>query len=126
MTEKSKKNILIIDDETEALESLSSLFRRHGYGVLTADNGKDGLAFVKEHAPDLIILDLMLPDIDGSDIAAALLQFPATRDIPIIFLTAIVTKLEQEKAGEMIANRCIVAKPCKPEEILALVRDRIG
>lgn len=126
MGEQEKKNILIVDDEKEALASLADLFRRNGYGVLTAENGKDGLSFAKEEAPHLIILDLVLPDIDGSDVAAALLQDPATRNIPIIFLTAIVRKPEQEKSGAMIANRCIVAKPCKPQEILTLVRDRIG
>jgi len=126
MQGKPKKTILLIDDERDILDSLSSFLSRSGYGVLVADNGKEGLRLAKNDLPDLMILDLMLPDIDGSDVAVELLQGPATREIPIIFLTSIVTKLEQEETGEIIANRCIVAKPCKPEEILSLVKSRIG
>jgi DNA-binding response OmpR family regulator len=121
-----KKSILIVDDEKDVLDSLSVFLRRNGYGVLVADTGKEGLRLAKKEIPSLLILDLMLPDIDGSDVAAALLSQPSTREIPIIFLTSIMTKPEQEESGELIANRTIVAKPCKTDEILSLVKDRIG
>jgi DNA-binding response OmpR family regulator len=121
-----RKSILIVDDEKDVLDSLSVFLRRNGYGVLVADNGKEGLRLAKKEIPSLLILDLMLPDIDGSDVAAALLSHPSTREIPIIFLTSIMTKPEQEESGELIANRTIVAKPCKTDEILSLVKDRIG
>jgi len=121
-----RKSILIVDDEKDILDYLSGFLRRSGYGVVVADSGAEGLRIAKKDLPSLIILDLMLPDIDGSDIAAELLQNSSTREIPIIFLTSVVTKAEQEKAGEIIANRCIVAKPCRSEEILELVKNRIG
>jgi DNA-binding response OmpR family regulator len=121
-----KKSILIVDDEKGILDSLSGLLRRNGYGVNVADTGKEGLALAKKENPGLIILDLMLPDIDGTDVAVELMHDPVTRNIPIIFLTGVLTKDEQQESGEMIANRCIIAKPCKSEEILALVKNRIG
>lgn len=121
-----RKNILIIDDEKDILDSLSSFLKRSGYGVAVADTGKAGLDLAKKELPGLIILDLMLPDIDGTDVAVELLHNSATRDIPIIFLTSIMTKAEQERSGDIIANRCVVAKPCKSEEILELVKNRIG
>ncbi len=120
------KSILIVDDEKDILDSLSGFLSRNGYGVTVADTGREGLRLAKKDLPRLIILDLMLPDIDGTDVAVELMQNPDTREIPIIFLTSIMTKTEQELSGEIIANRCIVAKPCKSEEILALVKNRIG
>lgn len=126
MAMEIKKNILIVDDEQDILDSLSVFLRRNGYGVFLASTGKEGLRLARKETPNLIILDLMLPDIDGSDVAVELLKTPDTRDIPIIFLTSIVTKSEQEEAGELIANRCIVAKPCSSEEILNLVKNYIG
>ena len=68
----------------------------------------------------------MLPDINGTDIAVELAQNPMARSVPIIFLTNVLKKDEQMASGEIIANRCIVAKPCKSEEILGLIKDRIG
>lgn len=126
MTPGVRKSILIVDDEQDILDSLSVFLRRSGYGVSVANNGKEALRIAKKEIPSLIILDLILPDIDGSDVAAELLQNSLTREIPIIFLTSIVTKSEQEEAGESVANRCIVAKPCKSAEILSLIKDRIG
>ncbi|HQP91555.1 MAG TPA: response regulator [Candidatus Omnitrophota bacterium] len=121
-----RKSILIVDDEKDILDSLAVFLRRNGYGVSVADNGTDGLKIAKKDKPNLIILDLMLPDIDGTDVAVELMQERDTRDIPIIFLTSVLTKNEQMESGEIIANRCIVAKPCKTEEILGLIKDRIG
>jgi CheY-like chemotaxis protein len=126
MVTSVRKKVLIVDDEKDILDSLSVILRRNGYGVSVADTGKEALKLAKKETPSLIILDLMLPDIDGSDVAAELLQNPMTRDIPVIFLTSIMTKPEQEESGEFIANRCIVAKPCKAEEILELIKSRIG
>lgn len=121
-----RKSILIVDDERDVLHSLSVFLRRNGYGVSVADTGQEGLKIAKAERPHLIILDLILPDVDGTDVAARLLENPSTRNIPIIFLTSVLTKPEEQEANKVIANRCIVAKPCRSAEILELVRDRIG
>ncbi|MFH1692233.1 MAG: response regulator [Candidatus Omnitrophota bacterium] len=126
MSQQQGKSILLVDDEQDVLDSLSFFLSRNGYIVSVASNGTDGLKLAKENIPHLIILDLMLPDVDGSDVAVELLQNPATKNIPIVFLTSVFTKSEQMAIGDLIANRCIVAKPCKPEEILSLVKQHIG
>lgn len=126
MPELQGKSILLVDDEQDVLDSLSFFLQRSGYNVSVAANGTEALRMAKEILPHLIILDLMLPDIDGSDVAVELLQNPATKNIPIVFLTSVFTKSEQRAIGDLIANRCIVAKPCRPEEILALVKQHIG
>lgn len=126
MSQPQSKSILLVDDEQDVLNSLSFFLSRNGYSVSVANSGTEGLRLAKENLPQLIILDLMLPDIDGSDVAVELLQNPATKNIPIVFLTSVFTKTEQLAIGDLIANRCIVAKPCKPEEILSLVKQHIG
>jgi DNA-binding response OmpR family regulator len=120
------KRILIIDDEEDILTSLGATLRRSGYRVWGVATGEDGLKVARQECPDLIILDLILPDKDGSDVAADLLDRPSTRSIPIIFLTSMMRKDEQLAGGSLVAKRCIVAKPCRSEEILTLIKDRIG
>ncbi|MGE5279461.1 MAG: response regulator transcription factor [Deltaproteobacteria bacterium] len=120
------KSILLVDDEKDILESLGASLRRNGYRVFAAPTGREALVLAKRERPQLIILDLILPDVDGSDVAARLLGDPETRDIPVIFLTSIMTKEEQHTEGTQVGKRCVVAKPCRPEEILAHVKDCIG
>jgi CheY-like chemotaxis protein len=124
--EPKKKSILIIDDEKDTLKSISDYLKRKGYIVDAVDNGQKGLELVGDQRPDLVILDLMLPDIDGSDIAAHLLEDPLTCHTPVIFLTGILRKSEQPKLTRASAKRCIMAKPCTPKEILDRVKDMIG
>ncbi len=126
LIKKEKKTLLLVDDEKDILDSLSVFLKRNGYEVFVADGGKKGLNLARKELPNLIILDLILPDIDGSDVALELLNNSRTKDIPIIFLTSILRKSEQEESGEFIANRCVIAKPCKSEEILALIKNFIG
>jgi len=123
--EPKRKSIVIIDDEKDILGSLSNYLERYGYSIEADENGQDGLRLVQDRQPDLVILDLMLPDIDGSDIAARLQEDSLTSHIPVIFLTCIVRKSEQPKPGR-VGKRCVVAKPCSPAEILVRVRDIIG
>jgi DNA-binding response OmpR family regulator len=120
------KNILIVDDEQDVLSSLGAVLRRNGYHVWVADTGVEALNVAKREKPDLIILDLMLPDKDGADVAAELLLQEDTRVIPVIFLTSMRCKDEQAAGGPMVGQRCIIAKPCRSDEILALVKERIG
>jgi len=120
------KSILLVDDEQDILDALGASLQRSGYKVFAVATGVEALSTAKRERPQLIILDLMLPDVDGSDVAARLQSDPLTRDIPVIFLTSIMTKQEQQTEGTQVGAQCVVAKPCRPEEILAHVKDRIG
>ncbi len=120
------KRILVVDDEQDILDSLSQILKRSGYGVWAVPTGQEALSVARKEVPDLIILDLILPDMDGSDVAVELLRDPLTRSVPIVFLTSMMRKEEQNADGTFIGNRRIIAKPCKAEEILAVVRDHVG
>lgn len=80
--------ILIVDDEKDIVELLSFLLEKDGHQVVPAYNGKEALAAVEMSHPDLIVLDIMMPEIDGYTVHAMLSENPATRSIPIIILTA--------------------------------------
>ena len=83
-----KKKILVVDDEKELTALVSLHMKMAGFEVLTANNGEKALDLSREETPDLIILDLMLPKIDGWQVCEQLRQDPATKDIPVIMLTA--------------------------------------
>ncbi|MFH1093532.1 MAG: response regulator [Candidatus Omnitrophota bacterium] len=111
--------ILIIDDE----EDFCCLVKRNlestgEYKVFVAYNAADGIILAKVEKPDVILLDIMMPDISGAQAAAALKKFEETRDIPVIFLTAIITKEELGTTMKEIADNLYIAKPVKTQELI--------
>lgn len=115
------KTILIVDDEEEALLHLKNILRHNDYEVIAASKGKDAVTLAKSLKPDLIILDIVMPDMDGGDVADILSKDPATDKIPVIFLTGILTKAE-ESEGRKSGRHLVIAKPIMPDELLEVIR----
>ena len=106
-----KKKILIIDDEVGITKMLKITLERSGqYDVQYENTGTKAVATVRSFGPDLILLDVNLPDVQGGEISAALQEDPALRRIPIIFLTGMVSAEEMQE-GTTIGGRPAVAKP---------------
>lgn len=84
----SKQTILVVDDEQDLLDLIEYNLRQEGYHVLKAENGKDGIQMAKEHMPDLVLLDIMMPHMDGIEVCDRMREDPTLTHIPIIFLTA--------------------------------------
>ena len=82
--------ILVVDDQPANLRAVSALLTRHGYEVATAGNGDEALALATAQVPDLLLLDMMMPGMDGFELLAQLKQHPELRKLPAIFLTAAV------------------------------------
>ena len=80
--------VLVVDDEPDALELVSFNLKAAGYDVVTADDGNEALRKARQQVPDLILLDVMLPEVDGLEVCKLLRRDPATAGIPIIMLTA--------------------------------------
>ena len=114
------KAILIVDDEADILEMLQYNLEKEGYTVLTARNGKSALEQVK-HKPDLILLDVMMPEMDGWEVCRRLKQDPKTAAIPVLFLTARGTEVDEVIGLELGAEDYIV-KPISMRKLLARVR----
>ena len=88
MDKDQMSKILIVDDVQLNLDLMKEILSENGYQIATAVNGKSAIAKAKAHKFDLILLDVILPDIDGFDVCSHLKSNPQTQDIPIIFLTA--------------------------------------
>lgn len=84
----SKKTILVVDDEQDLLDLIEYNLRKEGFDVIKAENGEDGIQMAKEHNPDLVLLDIMMPKMDGIEVCDLMKKDPRLKQIPIIFLTA--------------------------------------
>ena len=114
-----KKKILAVDDEPEVLALLEKRLVSSGYEVVTSTSGKDAVNLAKTLHPALIILDILMPGMDGSETAAALHNDPLTKDIPVLFLTCLFTKREEKLEGHEVGRNFFVAKPYEPAELLS-------
>lgn len=119
------KKILVIDDERDFIETVSFSLTANGFDVSTAPNGPSGIEQARSYKPDLIILDLMMPGMDGYEAAIRLKSDKATSNIPIIVLTATVTKELGQKVRETKATDYLT-KPCDLEELLKKVKSILG
>ncbi|HEX7555845.1 MAG TPA: response regulator [Leptolinea sp.] len=114
------KTILIIDDEPSLLLGLSAMMRRHGYQVISASNGTDGLAMARAMTPDLILSDVMMPPPNGFEVRKLLSHEPHLGTIPFIFLTARSESSDRIQGIRQGADDYIT-KPFQPDELLARV-----
>ena len=117
----SLTKILLVEDEADILDALEYSLTREGYRVLSTRNGEDGIRLAREHAPHVILLDVMLPGRDGVEVCRALKTDSVTRDIPVIMVTA-----KDEEAdvvlGLGVGADDYVTKPFGTKELIARVR----
>jgi CheY-like chemotaxis protein len=116
-----KTKILVVDDERAIVEIVEEALAAHGYEVYTAFTGVEGLRKCKSLRPDVVILDIMMPDIDGSSVAAEMKDDPNTADIPVIFLTGAV-KPSEVPDSHLVGGQVFLAKPFKTEDLLKILR----
>ena len=116
-----KKRILIVDDEEDILSVLKFRLEANNYEALTASDGQEGLNKARTEKPDLIILDLMLPKLDGYKVCRMLKFDESYKAIPIIMFTARVQQKDEELGKEMGAD-AYVTKPFEPEVLLEKIR----
>lgn len=119
------KTVLMIEDQMEFLAVNKLYLERHGYRVLAAEDGEEGVRLARHQRPDLILMDFSIPRLDGIGATAALKRDPTTREIPILLLTAHSYGSVGRRA---VAAGCAgyIGKPCDPRRILEEVQQRIG
>lgn len=113
--------ILVVDDQPNNVKLLGDLLLAQGYAVVTAVNGREGLARARADDPDLILLDVMMPDMNGYEVCRVLREDPATRMLPIVLITALDAAEERLKGLEAGADD-FISKPFSRPELLARVR----
>jgi len=121
--------ILAVDDEESFtffvklnLESNTT----HDFKIITATRGEEGLNLAKIYKPDLILLDIMMPDMSGAEVAEELLLDDRTKNIPIIFITALVKKDEVRKDSGTVGGREFMAKPVSKEELVKRIETTLN
>ncbi|ADL07729.1 response regulator transcription factor [Thermosediminibacter oceani] len=117
----AKEKILVVDDEPNIVELVRFNLENSGFKVITASDGQQALDLVQKEQPDLVILDIMLPGIDGLEVCRIFRRQRATRDIPVILLTAKTEEIDKVLGLEMGADDYIT-KPFSPRELVARVK----
>ena len=117
----SHPKILVVDDEPDAIELITFNLQSAGFQVVTAEDGAAALRKARSAAPDLIVLDLMLPEIDGLEVCKLLRRDPATAAIPILMLTAKASEVDRILGLELGADD-YVTKPFSPRELVLRIR----
>ncbi|MBS1537173.1 MAG: response regulator transcription factor [Bacteroidetes bacterium] len=115
------KKLLVVDDEQDIVDLISYNLKKEGYTVLSASDGTSALEIAKQEIPDLIILDIMMPGLDGFEVCRMLRQYPPTSQVSIVFLTAKTGEIDQIIGLELGADDYI-QKPVSPRVLVARVK----
>ena len=119
------RKILVIEDDPAGLRLVGYTLKKQGYEVVTASNGLEGLKKAREEGPDLVILDLMLPGIDGFEICHRLRTEPQTARLPILVFSGKTGKADRDTALKVGANAYLV-KPASPSEVIKQVESLLA
>lgn len=114
--------ILIVDDEKDVIEFLKNLLRREGFDAMGAANGKECLLLARAQRPDLILLDINMPGMDGGEVTDVLSADEETKNIPIVFLSGLVAKEEEKN----IKGRLFISKVNSVEQIIQKIKNALG
>lgn len=117
--------VLIVDDLTTNLEVLGSMLRLKGFQVAFATNGKQGIAIATAKMPDIIILDIAMPEMDGFTVCVELKKNPLTKAIPVIFLSA-KREVEDIKKGILVGGADYIAKPFNTDDVVNRIKTQVS
>ena len=122
-----KKKILVVDDEASITRMLKRNLESTGnYEVRTENSGAAAVEAARAFHPDFMLLDVMMPGVDGGEVAARLKEDKALANIPVVFLTAIVKQEETTPTGSNIGGCEYLAKPVKMEDLVACIEKHLG
>ncbi len=123
---KNQKHILCIEDEPEMIDLIRLILGRRGFTVSGANGGEAGLQAVRSELPDLVLLDLMMPDMDGWEVYQQMKADEATRHIPVIVVTAKAQSIDKVLGLHIAKVDDYIAKPFSPQELLNSVEKTLN
>jgi two-component system response regulator VicR len=121
MSDKENKRILCIEDEPEMIDLIRLILGRRGFNVVGAAGGKEGLDKARQDPPDLILLDLMMPDMDGWEVYQQIKADDRTKKIPVIVVTAKAQSIDKVLGLHIAKVDDYIAKPFSPQELMESV-----
>ena len=118
----AKKRILLIDDEEDFCFFVKLNLEKTGrFEILTTTSGAEGVVMASKEPLDMILLDIIMPEMGGGQVAELLFENPKTRRIPVLFITAIASRRQVQSQEGIIGGRNFIAKPVTPEELMAKI-----
>jgi DNA-binding response OmpR family regulator len=126
MGDNTVKRILCVEDEQEMIDLIRLILGRRGFDVKGAAGGTEGLRMVREQLPDLVLLDLMMPDMDGWEVYQQMKADDKTRNIPVIVVTAKAQNIDRVLAMHIAKVDDYITKPFSPQELLMSVERVLG
>lgn len=126
MSEETKKVVICIEDDPEMIELVKLILGRKGFDLVGAIGGREGLETVRQLKPDLVLLDLMMPDIDGWEVYQQMKADDELKDIPVIVVTAKAQSIDKVLGLHIAKVDDYVTKPFGPQELLQSVNKVLG
>ena len=120
------KTIVYVEDEPEMIEMVKLILNRKGFQVIGAIGGQEGLDIIREYIPDLVLLDLMMPDIEGWDVYQQIRADRETENIPVIVVTARAQDIDKVLGLEIAKVNDYIAKPFTPKALVDSVEKVLG
>ena len=117
--------MLVVDDEPIILRLLQVNFRLEGFDVVACPTGEEGLRAAAGRPPDAVVLDVLLPGIDGFEVCRRLREAPATAEVPVVMVTAQAQDEDRERGYALVVHE-YVTKPFEPAALVALVREAMA
>lgn len=119
------KRIMIVDDDPYIIQLLQKRLEANRFEICCASSGKEAIAMAKDDVPDLILMDIMMPGMDGTETARIIKEDDRTAKVPIIYLTALKEQRDDDSNSSLSPN-VIFAKPFDAEELVAKIREVLG
>jgi DNA-binding response OmpR family regulator len=119
------KKILVVDDKPEVVELVTATLEGEGYQIISASDGREALEKIDKEEPGLVLLDIIMPKMDGFEVLSEVKKHPKTKEIPIIMLTAKGQKLDKDKGRRLGAEDYII-KPFSPSHLLRKIEEVLG
>jgi len=118
---EAQKRVVYVEDEQEMIDLVRLILGRKGFDIIGANGGREGLATIRKQLPDLVLLDLMMPDLDGWDVYQQMKAEDKTKDIPVIIVTAKAQNIDKVLGLHIAKVDDYIAKPFSPSELLESV-----
>ena len=125
LEEKTKKKVCIVDDEENIREIYETILKKSGYDVITAANGAEGLKLIKEQRPDVVLADIMMPEVDGIEMISEIRKDKDLIGIPVVVMTNIDNEETFKKAGELSTSFYLIKSLFGPEKVVSIVDEAL-
>lgn len=126
MADVPSRQVVYIEDESEMIDLVKLILERKGFEIIGANGGREGIEEVRQRLPDLVLLDLMMPDMDGWDVYQQMKADEQTRKIPVIVITAKAQSIDKVLGLHIAKVDDYISKPFTPQELLDSVQKVLG